>query len=389
VSSATIYLTGDCNLRCKHCFVGHDQLSKRPALQTAEVAEILRNLRNSGTTTVTLLGGEVTSHRADLPEILSVCDELGLRVSINTNLIDVSILGRVLDSSSLFNVVVSVDGITAASHDKLRGRGSFERTTRNLECLGQHRRVQSREILVDLTFVLNALNQHEVFDLVNFYRKYQFNKLNFKTLQFNDRAEDNRSAIGLSSKELLDRCTAFYFYCVIESNINLDMHIPPAFGMYLNKILYAPEEFWNFNSCGGTKVYTYVDLYGNNLPCPAMSFEENVNSNIKASAPALDAAKNPIAEIRKRSLFLGFDRSVAMKYRNQKMFPCKGCKFSNECSPCTNSIIRGAAEGVVDICASVFEHADARIPGFCAEIFNQDAYTQQKCRDSADDAVTA
>ncbi len=376
MSSATIYLTGDCNLRCKHCFVGHDQLSGRPALSTADVAAVLRNLHDAGTNTVTLLGGEVTSHRGDLPEILAVCDELDLRTSINTNLIDISMLDRILHHRSLFNIVVSVDGVTPASHDKLRGRGSFVRTTRNLERLSQHPRVRNGEILVDLTFVLNAFNQHETFDLVAFYRKYAFNKLNFKTLQFNDRAEQNQSSLGLTSKQLLDRCTAFYFYCVIESQINLDMHIPPAFGLYLERILYAPREFWNFDSCGGTQVYTYVDLYGNNLPCPAMSFEENVDSNISARSPTLNAIDNPISDIRKRSLFLGFDRSVARKHRNARMFPCKTCKFSGECSPCTNAVIRGAAEGVVDICAAVFEHGDTRLPGLCADIFDQAAQAQ-------------
>lgn len=368
-----MYLTGDCNLRCKHCFVGHDQLSGRPSLTTAQVGAVLNNLRDAGIDTVTFLGGEITAHRADLTQILKTCTELGIRVSINTNLVDVPNLEEILLNSALINIVISVDGVTATSHDRLRGRGSFARTVRNLERLGQHPRVLNKEISIDLTFVLNALNQHEIFDLVAFYKKHKFNKLNFKTLQINDRAEKNRSAIDLTKKELLDRCTAFYFYCVLESGVLLDMHIPPAFGAYLNKILYAPEEFWNYRSCGGTDVYTYIDLYGNNLPCPAMSYEENTRTNIRAPSPNLSAIENPISEIRKRSLFLGFDRSIDTKARNTKMHPCKMCKFSDVCSPCTNAVIRGATEGSVDICAAVLEHADGRLPGFTADMFDSGA----------------
>jgi len=178
--------------------------------------------------------------------------------------------------------------------------------------------------------------------------------LNFKMLQYSDRALANKSQLCLSDKELLDRCTAFYALCMLEGGMKVDMHIPPAFGYYLNKLLPTPDCLWNFASCGGTGVYTYVDLYGNNLPCPAMSFEENRDhSNLKARLPALSAIANPISEIQSRSLFKGFDKSIAKRHRNRSMHPCNTCVFSDRCSPCTSEVIRSNGHGTVDLCAAV------------------------------------
>lgn len=369
MSSATFYLTGDCNLRCKHCFVGHDQLAHRPAMPTEDVLTILGNLAAAGTRAVTFLGGEVTAFRHDLRAILAHCGELGLNASINTNLVDMRPLEAVLDIGALNNIVVSLDGLSPATHDRLRGKGSFLKTIGNLERLRRHPRVEAGEVTLDITFVLTAANRHEIFDLVELYKRLKLNKINFKTLQYNDRAERNRDTIGLRGRDLLDACTEFYVYCRLVGEVTIDLHVPPAFGAYLDGIFGLAREFWNFNSCGGTGVYTYVDLYGNNLPCPAMSFEENLPSTLTARSDRLNLVTNTVEEVRELSLFKGFDRTVAKRSRNDRMRPCSGCVFRDSCSPCTNEVIRGRDFGTVDVCMAVMEHGDDRVPGIRARLF--------------------
>ena len=314
MSSATIYLTNECNLRCKHCFVGHDQLRPRSGLSTQDVRAVIANFAANGVKTITLLGGEVTTERRDLDEILRFCERHGVQVSINTNLVDLTPMLPLLTSAALANIVVSLDGMAAATHDRMRGTGTFAKTVANLEALAKHPRVAAKSLTVDLTFVLTALNKGDVYELPRFAKQNAINKINFKTLQFNDRADSNRAQLQLTDKELLDTCTAFFVCCLLEGDINLDMHIPPAFGHYLNRIASAPEHLWNFESCGGTRVYTYVDLYGNNLPCPAMSFEENSDSNLQKRSTVLSAVSNSVAKIQARSLFQGFDLSIARRH---------------------------------------------------------------------------
>jgi MoaA/NifB/PqqE/SkfB family radical SAM enzyme len=372
MAAATIYLTNECNLRCKHCAVGHDQLRPRPLMTTAEIKAVIRNFATHGVRVVTFLGGEVTTGRSDLADILEYCGEVGIAASINTNLTEFDRLEPVLAIDALFNVVVSLDGLSAATHDRMRGKGSFAKTIRNLGQLCVHPRVLAKAVKVDVTFVLSAINKDDIFAIPEFYKRYNLNALNFKTLQYSDRALTNKSQLYLSEKELLDRCTAFYALCVLEGGMKVDMHIPPAFGHYLSKLLPTPEQLWNFASCGGTGVYTYVDLYGNNLPCPAMSFEENPDhSNLKGRMSALSAVENPISEIQSRSLFKGFDKSIAERHRNRNMHPCNVCIFSDRCSPCTSEVIRSTGQGRVDLCAAVFAHGDARVPGISGQLFHQ------------------
>jgi MoaA/NifB/PqqE/SkfB family radical SAM enzyme len=370
MSSAVMYLTNECNIRCKHCFVGNDQLRRRDLLTAQEIAKILRNLAHNGIKNITLLGGEVTG-RKDIEEIISFCDELGIGASINTNLLSFAAVEPLLDHSSLINLVVSLDGLTSASHDKVRGTGTFVRTYENLKRLLNHERVKCKQLRVDLTFVLTQYNKADLLNLPRFAKKHSINKINFKTLQFNDRALTNKATLALSPAELLDICTAFYFACMLEGQIRLDMYIPPAYGYYLERIAGVPKKAWNYNACGGTEVYSYVDLYGNNLPCPAMSLEENNRSSIGGRSVGLNLIENDLSSVRRRSLFRGFDLTVKKKSRNLKMKPCHECRFSDVCSPCTNEIIRGASEGTVELCESVRLHGDTRIPGISTELFGR------------------
>ncbi len=330
---------------------------------------VIANFSDSGIDTVTLLGGEVTTERQDLKEILEFCYARGIRASINTNLVDLTALIPLLNIEALTNIVVSVDGMSPDTHDQMRGKGTFEKTMANLRVLRDHQRIRDKTLTLDVTFVLSALNKDDVFSLPKFCKNNSINKLNFKTLQFNDRAVTNKDALRLSDKELLDICTAFYLLCLLEGEIILDMHIPPAFGYYLDKIATTPEYLWNFASCGGTRVYTYVDLYGNNLPCPAMSLEENPASTLRGRSNTLNAIANPIENIHTQNLFLEFNNSLEKRQKNRDMFPCRICVFSDRCSPCTNEIIRGHKEGVVDICAAVLRCGDERIAGITKEVF--------------------
>lgn len=370
MTAATIYLTNECNLRCKHCAVGHDQLNKRSSLATAEVISVIQNLADHGTKAITLLGGEVTTERQDLEQILEFCSSAGVAVSINTNLTEFERIRPLLTIDSLISVVVSLDGLAAETHNLMRGKGLFERTIANLALLCAHPRVRSRKLIVDVTFVLSAFNKSDVFKLPGLYKQYNLNMINFKTLQYSDRAHANKDKLYLSDKELLDICTGFYLLCMLEGDIRVDMHIPPAFGHYLNKLAAVPERLWNFASCGGTGVYTYVDLYGNNLPCPAMSFEENKErSTLRSRSTTLNAITNPVREIQNRSVFRGFDHSIQKRHRNRYMHPCNKCVFSETCSPCTSEIIRGQKEGIVDICAAILKHGNERVEGVAQELF--------------------
>lgn len=365
-----IYLTGECNIRCAHCFVGNDQLRPRKGMSTKEICAVLRQLQKGGVDTVTLLGGEPTL-RKDFTDIVSAAEQLGLYVSVNSNLIDFRSLYAVCQNAALKNIVVSLDGIEAQSHDKMRGKGSFAKTMNNLRALTRHKRYLDGDLTVDMTFVLTAANRPETPKLAAFAAEHGFRTINFKTLQYNDRAEKNKDTLAITGRDLLDALVEFYVGCLMREGSRFNMYIPPALGEYLAQATGTPCETITDEACGGTSVYSYVDLLGNNFPCPAMSFEENENINVSRRIDRLNLAINSFEDVHKTSVFKGFDTSIKRGHRKSFLAPCNTCVFLETCSPCTNEIIRGSKSGAVAECLAVQQAGNDRAPGITSRIFRR------------------
>jgi len=330
---------------------------------------VLTELSKGGIKDVTLLGGEPTL-RSDLTEIVSHASDLDLTISINTNLIDAKGLLIAANLDAIRSIVVSLDGISPATHNAVRGRGSFEKTMLNLAMLLKHKRVRSGSLVIDMTFVLTAANRSEVPEIAEFAIRHGVRKVNFKTLQYNDRAEKNREKLSVEGRDLLDAIVEFYVSCAFAKDLIFSLYVPPALGDYLSEVAGAPSEIVNRYGCGGTNVYSYVDLLGNNLPCPAMSFEENQNSPASEVKERINLTKQPIEAVHNSSLFRGFDISIAKRRRLQKMVPCSSCIYQSECSPCTNEIIRGSQYGGVSECLAVRDYGDQRVSGISSRLFS-------------------
>jgi sulfatase maturation enzyme AslB (radical SAM superfamily) len=66
-----------------------------------------------------------------------------------------------LGFSSCGLIVVSLDGLSSESHNKLRGKGQFRKTASNLVWLIKQRRAKKLNFEIHVTFVINKLNLHE------------------------------------------------------------------------------------------------------------------------------------------------------------------------------------------------------------------------------------
>lgn len=123
--------TRRCNLACRHCASACDGTTDRPdELAGDEVLAALSGVaRDFGAANVFLAvtGGEPLV-RPDLFEVMGGARDLGFAWGLVTN--GWAVDDRVVEDSrraGLQNLVVSLDGAGAASHDRLRGEGSFGR----------------------------------------------------------------------------------------------------------------------------------------------------------------------------------------------------------------------------------------------------------------------
>lgn len=126
-------LTLACNLRCGHC--GSRAGRPRPdELTTAECVDLVHQLVDLECRLITLSGGEPTL-RPDWEEIARAAIARGVTVNMVTNGMTMTDrLARRVAQSGLSNVGLSLDG-TETTHERVRGRGTFERLVRATERL--------------------------------------------------------------------------------------------------------------------------------------------------------------------------------------------------------------------------------------------------------------
>jgi AdoMet-dependent heme synthase len=142
-----VELTRRCNMRCRHCDIWQTA-REHEDLEAQEVpgeflVETLAGQVARGLLAVDLFGGEPLV-RTDVVEIVDGLKRAGLHVTITTNgtlLTDELSAGLV--GAGLDQLLVSIDGPTAAIHDSIRGRkGTFLRAVDRLSAF--HRLSQGK-----------------------------------------------------------------------------------------------------------------------------------------------------------------------------------------------------------------------------------------------------
>lgn len=137
-----LQLTGTlCNLACRHCFISCGPKEDRiPMMSVEEVRRALDEGRERGMRQVYFTGGEPFLH----PEIRPIAEETlaiaPLTVVTNGVLLDEPTVRWLRDASdrSIYSLDlrISLDGMTTAQNDPVRGRGTFEGITGAVRRLG-------------------------------------------------------------------------------------------------------------------------------------------------------------------------------------------------------------------------------------------------------------
>lgn len=124
-----------CNLKCKHCFVADTEYGcATTSLENG--LSYLNKLHELGVRTVVFSTREPLLYDG-LCRLIYEAKLLDMSVAIVTNgiLLDDMELSRKLVESGVDEVFVSIEGITAASNDFIRGKGTLARVIRGLSNL--------------------------------------------------------------------------------------------------------------------------------------------------------------------------------------------------------------------------------------------------------------
>lgn len=191
MKTCIIELTNRCNLSCGHCY------SERHAATGDLPLEILERLvaegQANGVRHFSFTGGEPTLHRCFERVVGSVSDG-GYTFGLVTNGSTFPKVASMLRShAGLTGVTFSLDGATEATHDALRGQGSYRRVMRAASaCV-------ARGITFTFNMVITARNRHEVEALVTTAHALGAGGVRFGELMFDPRALD--AGLGLSAVE--------------------------------------------------------------------------------------------------------------------------------------------------------------------------------------------
>ena len=154
-----IELTNRCNLSCGHCFEERHAATGDLSLDVIE--KVLREGKNCGIDQVSFTGGEPTIHRR-FDEIVHRVSEAGYRFSFVSNGVSFPrIYPLLLMHRNWFaGVTFSLDGAREATHDRLRGKGSYRSVMRAISICTY------KNLPFTLNMVLTAQNRGEIGEMV-------------------------------------------------------------------------------------------------------------------------------------------------------------------------------------------------------------------------------
>jgi sulfatase maturation enzyme AslB (radical SAM superfamily) len=130
----SVELANICNLHCSYCFRADENLYSTQAefFPIDLLKRIINEARETANvTSISFTGGEPTLH-PEFAEALRAIGDAGLRVSFVTNGWHFDRIWPAVQAhrAAVSQVAFSLDGVTRESHDRWRGKGSFDRLVR-------------------------------------------------------------------------------------------------------------------------------------------------------------------------------------------------------------------------------------------------------------------
>ncbi|MCB0212141.1 MAG: radical SAM protein [Anaerolineae bacterium] len=150
-----IELTNRCNLKCQHCFSGRH--GGRDDLPMDILCHILNEAHQNGFDFLSFTGGDPTVYR-HFAKAVRLTAEAGYQFGFNTNGWNFPTIYSQLTPyrDKLAVITFSLDGATEATHDQLRGRGSFRRLMQAVSvCVVE-------ELPFSFNMVVTAHNRHQL-----------------------------------------------------------------------------------------------------------------------------------------------------------------------------------------------------------------------------------
>lgn len=183
-------ITADCNLRCKHCYYYNNE-KKYDASQdisTKRAMEVIDDIEKLNIIQVVITGGEPLL-RNDIFDIIAKLKSknIAVRLSTNATLVtnDIAIKLSNLLNPLMDSIQISLDGATALSHEKVRGKNSFEKTITGI------RNLVNNGFIPYINCTVTSENIFELVDMYNLVKKLGLQRLTLSKILPSDETHNN------------------------------------------------------------------------------------------------------------------------------------------------------------------------------------------------------
>lgn len=192
---AAIDITKKCNLSCRHCYNRNKYFNgnKENDLSTKELLSIIDILWENKCTHINFLGGEPLL-RGDISAIVEYCSQKNIKTSMTTNGIFLDFNKfKELKELGITQIDVSIDG-TQEINDYIRGKGSYEKVTNNLNLILN----KSDSNMIRISYTLTNYNYKEFFQFI--IDMYKIGIKNFLVGFYMEMSEDISEDLYIQNK---------------------------------------------------------------------------------------------------------------------------------------------------------------------------------------------
>jgi len=262
--SCIFEITTRCNLRCPMCY--YKTLFNQEELNLKEIRFIIEKRFAGIIKNIYLIGAEPFM-KPHLDEILRIFTDNGISVSVQTNGTLIIKMKKLLPYFK--RVDLSIDGLKK-THNKIRGKGTFEKSIEGLKMLTE----MDKMGIVSIT--LQKKNLSEVKDLIYFLADKGVQNIDISFLMWGNQKDIDKSAkmLNVSSKQIipLPSTPPHYNNNIIkeigELNTGIKISFSPDFirhytedflkGKIREKLRLTCSALYNLR----------IDPQGNIIPCP-------------------------------------------------------------------------------------------------------------------------
>ncbi|MBI5248442.1 MAG: mycofactocin radical SAM maturase [Desulfomonile tiedjei] len=271
--NVTWEVTYACNLACVHC-LSDSGARRNGELTTEECRKVIDAMAANKVFQFSIGGGEPFV-RSDFMDLMDYAHEKGIVTCISTNgtMIDDEIARRL--AHNLVYIQVSLDGARPQSNDAIRGRGSFRKALRGLECL------KKRDIEVSINTVLTRLSILELDALADLAASLG---AKFRVSRFRPSGRGKRSwgHLNVSRKQML----SFSDW--------LSDHMSVSTGDSFFSVTHEDRKSLGLNMCGACKLTCCVSPLGEVYPCAFLQENEFLAGKLPEEAFAPVWMNSPV-----------------------------------------------------------------------------------------------